>query len=491
MSFRADLIFIFLIILSVNILFYLITCKKCTVFKAFCLGFSYSFGQLFFGLYWIAIAFETGKTGGFFIGITAVFFLCMLLSLFMAVFVFVSKFLQNFWRLNLIGYAVVFSVCIAFSEYLRGNFLGGFPWNIIGYIWSDSYILLQPVGLIGIYGLGLFSVLAILSIYLFKVKISFGLYSLMPLIILIGLSYFIFDINNDEEYTNIKVRLIQPNITQEEKWDDNLKDNHFDKLVRMSSVNNDAFKPKYIIWPESAFQFDNEILKNKNFNLFSWLDNDQLLITGATRKEYKNSKLDKIFNSVYFINKNGEIVNYYDKVKLVPFGEFIPLRDFYGLEKLTKGSMDFNSGINSNVINLSKDFIKIGVLICYEIIFSGNVINGPRPDFLINLTNDAWYRNSIGPVQHLSAARVRAIEEGITILRIANTGISATIAPSGKYIKKLPLQTEGIIDIIVPKKIDPTLFSKYGNFMYIILSLCMLLLSRILFRDLSYNIKEK
>jgi len=130
-------------------------------------------------------------------------------------------------------------------------------------------------------------------------------------------------------------------------------------------------------------------------------------------------------------------------------------------------------------------------LICYEIIFPGDVINGPRPDFLINLTNDAWYRNSIGPVQHLSAARVRAIEEGITVLRIANTGISAVIAPSGKYIKKLSLENEGVIDMIVPKKIDPTLFSKYGNFIYIILSLCMLFLSRILFRDLSYNIREK
>ena len=117
-----------------------------------------------------------------------------------------------------------------------------------------------------------------------------------------------FDINNDEEYTNIKVRLIQPNITQEEKWDDNLKDNHFDKLVRMSSVNNDAFKPKYIIWPESAFQFDNEILKNKNFNLFSWLDNDQLLITGATDGIGKQTALNiaQAGHSIIIVGRNKE-----------------------------------------------------------------------------------------------------------------------------------------------------------------------------------------
>jgi len=259
----------------------------------------------------------------------------------------------------------------------------------------------------------------------------------------------------------------------------------------MSLVNKDYFKPKYIIWPESAFQFDAKILNNKSFNFFDWLEDDQILITGATRREYKDNKLFNIFNSSYFINQNNDIIDYYDKVKLVPFGEYIPLRNFLRLKKMTSGSLDFISGLNSNVINLDNNFIKIGMLICYEIIFSGNIINGPRPDFLINLTNDAWYRKSVGPVQHLSAARARAIEEGVTVLRIANTGISAVIGPSGKYIKKLPLGSEGIIDAKVPKKIDPTLFSKYGNLIYIILSLFMLLLSRFIFRDLNYNLKEK
>ena len=485
------MIFLPLIIISLNILFYLITCKKCTITKAFFLGYTYSFSQLFFGLYWIAIAFETGNAGGFYLGIVSVFFLCAFLSLFAAIFVSVAKFIEGFWKLNLMGFAVVFSVCLAFSEYLRGNILGGFPWNIIGYIWSDSYILLQPVALIGIYGLGLLSIVAILSIFLFKIKMSFGFYSLMPLVILMGFSYFGLGIKDNEEYTNINVKLIQPNIIQEEKWDDNLKDSHFIKLVRMSLVNKDYFKPKYIIWPESAFQFDAKILNNKSFNFFDWLEDDQILITGATRREYKDNKLFNIFNSSYFINQNNDIIDYYDKVKLVPFGEYIPLRNFLRLKKMTSGSLDFISGLNSNVINLDNNFIKIGMLICYEIIFSGNIINGPRPDFLINLTNDAWYRKSVGPVQHLSAARARAIEEGVTVLRIANTGISAVIGPSGKYIKKLPLGSEGIIDAKVPKKIDPTLFSKYGNLIYIILSLFMLLLSRFIFRDLNYNLKEK
>ena len=438
-------------------------------------------------MYWIAIAFETGNAGGFYLGVTAVFFLCLLLSLFVAIFISVAKFFQNLWKLNLMGFAIVFSVCLAFSEYARGNVLGGFPWNIIGYVWSNSYILLQPVSLIGIYGLGLFTILGILSISLFKINKSFGFYSLMPLLILMAVSYFDFNIKNNEEYINIKVKLIQPNIIQEEKWDDNLKNNHFKKLVRMSLVNKDSFKPKYIIWPESAFQFDIEILKNKNLRFFNWLDEDQLLITGATRREYKDKELIKIYNSAYFINNNDNVLKYYDKVKLVPFGEFIPLRGLFEFNKYTKGSLDFSSGLSSNVINLNENFVKIGILICYEIIFSGNVINGPRPDFLINLTNDAWYRSSIGPVQHLSTARVRAIEEGITVLRIANTGISAVISPFGEYMEKLSLGSEGIIDANIPKKIEPTLFSKYGNLIYVFLSLFMLFLSKFIFRDLKGN----
>ena len=320
---------------------------------------------------------------------------------------------------------------------------------------SDSYILLQPVALLGIYGLGLLSILAILSISLFFKNKLYAFYALLPLIILFSYSIIKYEYNYlDEE--KIALRLVQPNIKQEEKWESNLKEKHFKKLVNLSTYYKNSFKPKYIVWPESAFEFNSKIIQQKNIHLFDWLEQDQLLITGVTREDTNSKIQSEIYNSAFIINNKAEVINHYDKVKLVPFGEFIPLRKYFSFEKFTIGSIDFSPGLKSNIIEIEKNSIKIGMLICYEIIFPGKVINGARPDFLINITNDAWYRDSIGPVQHLSAARVRAIEEGITIIRVANTGISTVIDPAGKYLNKLLLEEEGIIDITSIKKSDQT-----------------------------------
>ena len=482
-SFSANLVYLPFIFIALNMLFYFTSFSYCNLYKVFNLCFLYSFGQLFFGIYWIAISFETGEMGGYFIGLIAVFLLCLFLAIFIASFITLAKYLSSLWNLNIMGYAILFSVFYGFAEYTRGNLLGGFPWNTIGYIWSDSYFFLKPVALFGIYGLGLISIIAILSVSLFFKNKLFAFYAILPMVILS--SYFLFkDESIYSEKENISIRLVQPNIKQEEKWKKNLREKHFQKLVYLSTYDNNNFKPKYIIWPESAFEFNLEKNQHENINLFNWLEKGQLLITGSTRVVNNVESQAQIYNSAFVINNNGKIINYYDKVKLVPFGEFIPLRKSLNFKKITMGSLDFSSGINSNILAFEKGTLKIGLLICYEIIFPEKVINGERPDFLVNLTNDAWYRDSIGPVQHLSAARVRAIEEGITVIRVANTGISSVVSPSGKYLNKLSLEKEGIIDINFVKKSHPTLFAVYGNFIYIILSFFMLLVSRFVFKKL-------
>ena len=488
-SFSGNTIYLPLIFLAINIFFYFTSLSFCNLYNSFKLSFAYSFGQLFFGIYWISIAFETGKMAGIYIGLLAVLLLCVFLAFFMAFSITLAKYLSTKWNLNSMGYAIIFSVFYSLSEYIRGNIFGGFPWNTIGYIWSDSYILLQPVALLGIYGFGLLSILAILSFSLFFKNKLYAFYALLPLIILFSYSIIKYEHNYlDEE--KIALRLVQPNIKQEEKWESNLKEKHFKKLVNLSTYYKNSFKPKYIVWPESAFEFNSKIIQQKNIHLFDWLEQDQLLITGVTREDTNSKIQSEIYNSAFIINNKAEVINHYDKVKLVPFGEFIPLRKYFSFEKFTIGSIDFSPGLKSNIIEIEKNSIKIGMLICYEIIFPGKVINGARPDFLINITNDAWYRDSIGPVQHLSAARVRAIEEGITIIRVANTGISTVIDPAGKYLNKLLLEEEGIIDITSIKKSDQTLFSIYGNFIYIILCIFMLLLSRFVFKNVNYNFKE-
>ena len=481
LSFNGNLIFLPLTIVALNLLFILISADNCNLIKSCYFGFLFSFFMLFFGLCWISISFEVGNSGGIFIGLLAVLLLCIFLSLFTVFSIVISKFFHSYWNLNLLGFAIIFSVFISFSEYIRGVVLGGFPWNTLGYIWSGSYILLQPVSLIGIYGLGLFSFLAIFSISLFRVKIHYGIYTLMPLLILFLYGFIRSELIDSKEFITESVRLVQPNIQQKEKWDTKLHKQHLDKLIHLSQVDIKDDYPKYIIWPESAFMYNLDYLNKNNINLFKWVKDKQLLITGATRRVYKNDELSKIYNSIYFINNKGRLISYYDKVKLVPFGEFNPFSKIIKFIRLANVTIDFSAGTLSNTIDLGKDYNKIGALICYEIIFSSKVVNGTRPDFLINLTNDAWYKKSHGPIQHLSAARVRAIEEGLPILRVANTGISAIINPLGVYIKKLPLETEGFIDFKVPKSYKSTLFSVCGNIIYIIISLIMLFISKFLF----------
>ena len=490
LSFNGNLIFVPLTIVALNILFTLISADNCNLIKSCYFGFLFSFFMLFFGLCWISIAFEVGNAGGIFIGLLAVLLLCIFLSFFAVICIAISKFLYSYWNLNLLGFAIICSVFISFSEYTRGYFLGGFPWNTLGYIWSDSYIFLQPVSLIGIYGLGLFSFLAIFSISLFRVKIHYGFYALTPLLILFVYGFIRSEVRDQQEFFTESIRLVQPNIKQSEKWDTKFHKKHLEKLINLSKVNVKNDYPKYIIWPESAFMYDIDYLNKNNINLFKWLKGKQLIITGATRKVYKSDELSKIYNSIYFINNKGRLVSYYDKVKLVPFGEFNPFSKIIKFIRLANGTIDFSVGRLSNIIDLGKNYNRIGALICYEIIFSSKVVNGDRPDFLINLTNDAWYKKSHGPIQHLSAARVRAIEEGLPVLRVANTGISSIITPLGVYIKSLPLETEGFIDSKIPKPDKPTLFSIYGNKIYIIICLIMLFISRFLFLG-KVNIRKK
>ena len=150
----------------------------------------------------------------------------------------------------------------------------------------------------------------------------------------------------------------------------NLKEKHFKKLVNLSTYYKNSFKPKYIVWPESAFEFNSKIIQQKNIHLFDWLEQDQLLITGLQEKIIMLKVKSEIYNSAFIINNKAEVINYYDKVKLVPFGEFIPLRNILSFKKFTIGSIDFSPGLNSNIIEIEKNSIKIGMLICYEIIFS-------------------------------------------------------------------------------------------------------------------------
>ena len=480
LAFSSNLIFLPLMIIGLASLFYFIYNNNLTIIRIFFIGCSYSFGQLFVGLYWISLAFEFTITGGIWVGLIAVLLLAMFLSVFTGISCAISKYLNDLWKLNVFGYALLLSALLSIGEYLRGNLFGGFPWNTLGYIWSQSYIFMQPVSVIGVYGLGLFSFLGSIAFILFFYKIRYGCYALLPLLLFFTYGALELTLFRDTNNSLLSVRVVQPSIKQEEKWNKTLKAQHLEKLVSLSLIKNSNFNPSIIVWPESAFPYGSSLLAQEK-NSFGWLKDNQVLITGVTRTEFQNNKLTNIFNSAYIIDNSEKIRVFYDKIKLVPFGEYNPFKSMINFKKITDGDLDFSSGQGVNVFNLSKINYNIGLLICYEVIFSGQVVNGARPDILINITNDAWYGDTYGPLQHLASSRARAIEEGLPLVRSANTGVSTVIDKNGRFIERLEVGEEGVLDINVPIGSKKTIFSIYGNILYILISIFMLMLARFVF----------
>jgi len=226
----------------------------------------------------------------------------------------------------------------------------------------------------------------------------------------------------------------------------------------------------HLIWPESAFPFF--IARNAEAlaQIADLLPQGTVLITGGARPEEPTagSQIVRGYNSIYVIDHDGSIIGVYDKVHLVPFGEYLPYQDTlerYGLMQLTKVQGGFIPGERRRPLGVPRAPHAVP-LICYEIVFPGQAVprDGARPGWLLNLTNDGWFgAHSTGPYQHFHQARVRAIEEGLPLVRAANTGISAVVDPLGRIVKYLPLGTEGVLDAPLPRPVAPPLFVRAGD----------------------------
>jgi apolipoprotein N-acyltransferase len=223
-----------------------------------------------------------------------------------------------------------------------------------------------------------------------------------------------------------------------------------------------------VIWPESAFPFLLTREPDALAQIADLLPEGTVLITGAVRapEAPPGEKITRAYNSVYVIDHDGSILSVYDKVHLVPFGEFLPFQNFLeslGIMQLTKLPGGFIPGERRRAMSVPRA-PRMLPLICYEIVFPDEAVpRGERPGWLLNVTNDGWFGISSGPYQHLQQARVRAIEQGLPLVRAANTGISAVIDPLGRIVKSLPLGTEGVMDASLPRRIDPPLYVRTGD----------------------------
>ncbi len=371
------------------------------------------------------------------------------------------------WRCRVSGCGriIVLAVSWLLGEWLRSWLFTGFPWNQIGSVWTFSTPMIQSAALAGIWGLSLVTVMAAAApaslggpnaasrgrAILYLATIAAGLAALW-----VG---GILRLANAPELAErlvpgVVLRVVAPPVDQTTKWQIDVREQHVVRQIQLSRRQAPQ-TPTHVVWPETAAPFVLNEQPAVRLALSQAAPEGGFLITGALRSE-SGADGPKLWNSLFVVDSNGNIAESFDKVHLVPFGEYVPFRRWLNFAKLTEGRIDFSSGKGLRTLHLP-GLPPVGPLICYEIIFPGNITNdSDRPQWLLNITNDAWFGKSAGPYQHFAAARLRAVEEGLSVVRAANAGISAVIDPYGQVVANqafdhatafdspLPLPIEGI-----------------------------------------------
>ncbi len=373
-------------------------------------------------------------------------------------------------------------------EYLRGHLLTGFPWSLMGYTQTGFLPLLQISDITSIYGVSFIVILvnagiAELLLFYKKENLTFSIKKIVTVLILLSLStgygyYRIHQISNKKANDVIRVSLVQGNIEQDVKWNPEYQEDVINTYLKLTKKVVKNFHPDLVIWPESALPFYygsepefterlNDFVKKINTPLLT----GSMLIRGI---EFKDNEVSdyRVTNSAILIDTNGKLTYIYDKIHLVPFGEYVPLRKYlFFFDKIVPvGIGDFSRGttfVKGNIKGL-----KFCTVICFEAAFP-ELVRGfftDGGDLIINITNDGWFGKTTGPLQHFDIALVRAIENRRPLIRVANTGISAIVDQKGRIIDRLGLFKRGTISENLEVKSISSFYVKYGDvFSYICL----------------------
>jgi apolipoprotein N-acyltransferase len=450
-----------------------------TLRQSLAIGWAFGIGQFCVGLNWIQFAFTFQDKMPHWLGYVAV----VLLSLYLAVYPALAAGLA--WRFKgerPLALVLTLAGAWALTEWLRATMFTGFPWNPLGVVLDDTD-LLHTAAYIGTYGLSALVAAAGGMLWLFTQRRWQAGGAVLAVIILLHFP----PVPALAPAMGKQIRVVQPNIGQEEKWRPGLADEAFARLGRLSAGG--APPPRLLLWPEVAVPVPFEILGSDHRPLpvplaaiptaLESVRPGDVLVTGAFALIADDSgRIAGETNSVFALDVMGRILGRYDKAHLVPYGEYLPMRPLLsriGLSQLAPGEGDTAHGPGPQTIDVP-NFGRMGVQICYEIIFSGEVVDRRnRPDFIFNPSNDAWF-GRWGPPQHLAQARLRAAEEGIPVIRSTPTGISAVVDAHGRIVKSLLWRTPGIIDTTLPPPAAaPTLFGRYGNIIPLLLGFALLI----------------
>jgi apolipoprotein N-acyltransferase len=438
-------------------------------------GWCFGFGYFAAGLYWMGYAFLVDAETFAWLLPLAVTGLPAVLAIFTALGFACARL---FWTRGP-ERILAFAVALTATEWLRGHVLTGFPWNAFGYALASPLWLPQAASILGIWGLT-FIALAVFAAPATITDESPGTgRRYLPLgcaalalgaLALFGMARLW--LTPAEMVDGVKLRIMQPNLQQDAKFNYSAKAQVMSHYVALSSRQGASAGGlqdiTHLIWPESAFPFYLNTEPDALAQIASLLAERTVLITGADRTGAPpaGAASTDTRTSIYVIDHHGGVLALYDKVHLVPFGEFLPfqkLLERLGLSQLNKVTGGLIAGESRQPLIIPRAPPALPLL-CYEVIFPDELgLGEQRPGWLLNLTNDGWFGMSSGPYQHFVQARFRAIEQGLPLVRAANTGISAVLDPVGRVVGMLPLGTEGLLDGPLPQAIPPTLYARFGD----------------------------
>jgi len=454
-------------------------------------GFWFGLGYFVPGLYWIGNAFLVDASTFAWLIPFAALGLPAYLALFTALGFALARLLWTRDASRLLALAIGLTI----SEWLRGHLLSGFPWNAFGYALSEPLALAQTASLIGLWGMTFLTVAIFASPAVLIDGSSRGRkpwiapVAAVLLLAAMGVYGTVRLSRQPTVLTKVKLRIMQPNLQQDAKFNYSAKADVMQKYLTLSDrasgpQSTGVRDANILIWPESAFPFFLTREADAMAEIADLLPKGTVLITGSVRAPEgpPGARITRAYNSIYVIDHDGSVLSVYDKLHLVPFGEYLPFQDWMeklGFVQLTKVQGGFIPGTRRRALEIP-DAPRALPLICYEVAFPGSIATrDDRPGWIVNLTNDGWFGISTGPYQHLQQARLRAIEEGLPLVRAANTGISAVIDPSGRIVARLGLGIEGVLDASLPTSLPPTVYAQLRDIpIVVIVAIALLLVIR-------------
>ena len=458
------------------LLFFIISNQK-KKWHSFKLGWGFGFGYFISNIYWITNSLTFDESFKPLIPIAFI-----VIPLFLGTFYGFAVLICSLFKLEK-NFSTIFIFSIIFSliEFIRGFIIGGFPWNLIVYSWSNYINSIQIISFIGTYSFNLISItiFSLPLVIFFNKKLKFKLVVLFLLFLILLLNHFYGQnkINKDYELNteikDFKIKIISPKISINRFFQPDNEETIIREIIELSEPN--ILEKTVFIFPEGALAGVNfEKLKNFENIFFEKYSEKHIIIMGINTEKLIN-KNNKIYNSMVVLDNKLNLISEYNKIKLVPFGEFLPFENFFrkiGLKKVSFGYESFSPGKERKLISLQDNYFNFIPLICYEIIYSGKInLSKEDTNFIINISEDGWFGDSVGPYQHFSHTIFRAIEEGKNIIRSTNNGKSAYIDANGLVVSSLETTKKGVIVVKNYKKFNETFFSKFGNniFFYILI----------------------